>query len=342
MRQSPVDAYWRASLALAAGLIWSSRERKSWLAATTVVLAALVLTGFDARGCSTGSKVRLAYEKLAGHLPYLTWSQIGRDAFSRACFATPDSPETERGIQQIGEKVVDGRQLALFRTSMGDFWIAAASDGRQTLAWLQWEIDIRRDYESGGVVLRAGDTVIDCGAHVGVFTRHALRRGAARVVAVEPAAENIAALEASFAPEIADGRVLLVKGGVWDQRATLLLSDDSTARHSFLSPEAHGGAPTGAPVFPLDDIVREHQLDRVDFIKMDIEGAERRALAGARETLARFKPRMAICTYHLRDDMSAVPAVVLGAVPGYSIHAKNVEARALQFQPKVLFFHQAL
>ena len=57
----------------------------------------------------------------------------------------------------------------------------------------------------------------------------------------------------------------------------------------------------------IDKIVEELQLERVDFIKMDIEGAERKALAGARNTLAERKPRLALAGYHLEDDQTKIP-----------------------------------
>jgi hypothetical protein len=60
-------------------------------------------------------------------------------------------------------------------------------------------------------------------------------------------------------------------------------------------------------------------LDRVDFVKMDIEGAERHALAGASEMIARHRPRMAICVYHLSDDPQVIPAAVLKAIRDYRI-----------------------
>ena len=57
-------------------------------------------------------------------------------------------------------------------------------------------------------------------------------------------------------------------------------------------------------------LVEELKLDRVDFIKFDIEGAEHQALRGARETLRRLRPRLAMSAYHLPDDARTLPAEV--------------------------------
>ena len=65
-------------------------------------------------------------------------------------------------------------------------------------------------------------------------------------------------------------------------------------------------------------------LDRVDFIKMDIEGAERHAVAGARQTIARFAPRMALSVYHRPDDPEVIRELVLSARPTYQM--KDAEA----------------
>jgi FkbM family methyltransferase len=72
-----------------------------------------------------------------------------------------------------------------------------------------------------------------------------------------------------------------------------------------------------AETITLDDYVAQRSLDRVDVVKMDIEGAERLALRGAARTLARFKPRLAICLYHLEDDPLVIPELILEANPNY-------------------------
>jgi hypothetical protein len=51
---------------------------------------------------------------------------------------------------------------------------------------------------------------------------------------------------------------------------------------------------------------------------MDIEGAEREALAGAAETLRRFQPRLMLDSYHRTDDLPAFRAVIRAAVPSYT------------------------
>ncbi|MGB9611424.1 MAG: FkbM family methyltransferase, partial [Bryobacteraceae bacterium] len=51
----------------------------------------------------------------------------------------------------------------------------------------------------------------------------------------------------------------------------------------------------------IDDLVNQLGLERLDAIKMDIEGAEVRALRGARRTIQRFRPQLAVATEHTHD-----------------------------------------
>ncbi len=71
------------------------------------------------------------------------------------------------------------------------------------------------------------------------------------------------------------------------------------------------------PLTTIDRLVEELKLERVDFIKMDVEGAEQRALRGGQATLARFHPRLEISVNHLPEDPIMVPRVIREAWPGY-------------------------
>ena len=56
----------------------------------------------------------------------------------------------------------------------------------------------------------------------------------------------------------------------------------------------------------------------IDFIKMDIEGAETEAIKGATETITKYSPTLAICIYHLKDDYWKIPLLIKEINPNYS------------------------
>ncbi|MGH9720549.1 MAG: FkbM family methyltransferase [Bryobacteraceae bacterium] len=189
--------------------------------------------------------------------------------------------------------------------------------------------------------IRAGDIVLDCGANVGVFTREALRQGAAVVVAIEPAPQNLECLRRNFAQESAAGRVIVYPKGVWDKDDFLTLGhhETTTAMDSFVVRD-HTREGVKVPLTTIDKLVRELNLPRVDFIKMDIEGAEQRALAGAEQTIRQYRPRMEISVNHLPEDPVNVPAVIAKAQPGYRIDCLQCELHPQSFrlQSEILYF----
>ncbi|MDO7485096.1 FkbM family methyltransferase [Peribacillus frigoritolerans] len=56
----------------------------------------------------------------------------------------------------------------------------------------------------------------------------------------------------------------------------------------------------------IDDLVKERDIPKIDFIKMDIEGAEINALNGAVKTIQEFRPKLAIAIYHQIEDFASV------------------------------------
>ncbi|MDR2772967.1 MAG: FkbM family methyltransferase [Elusimicrobiota bacterium] len=69
----------------------------------------------------------------------------------------------------------------------------------------------------------------------------------------------------------------------------------------------------------LDNFANKQNLKRVDFIKSDIEGAERDMLKGARNVLKEFAPKLALSTYHLPDDPEVMEALIKDANPSYKV-----------------------
>ena len=240
------------------------------------------------------------------------------------------------GIQVLDQD--DG--FLLLKTPYGKLWSPGSTDIHFLLA--EQELDVYRVHDAA-LGLREGDVVLDCGANVGVFVRQALNAGASHVVAIEISPRNIEALRRSFESEIAAGRVTVVPEGVWHEGSELELSVfhnsalDSVVMHDRV--EGSVATTVTVPLTTIDAIVAELNLERVDFIKMDVEGAERNALRGGFDTLRRFRPRLAIAAENLLDDVVVVPQVVREAVGDYEMTIG--ECRRLQpfiVRPEVLHF----
>jgi FkbM family methyltransferase len=230
-----------------------------------------------------------------------------------------------------------------FSTGGRDFWIKRqgdSKDGKELLTYLLSEHAWMAE-SNGQNHVRNGDIVFDCGAHVGVFTDMALRRGASKVVSIEPDPVNLECLRRNFSQEISDGRVIVVPKGVWskEQMITLYTSASNSGSNTMIADRisSRDSGKFEVPVTTLDKIVQELHLPRVDFIKMDIEGAEREALRGASGTLARDFPRLMLDSYHLPDDMQVLPVVIHQANPRYAMTCGPCEEGS--FTPHVTYYH---
>jgi FkbM family methyltransferase len=229
--------------------------------------------------------------------------------------------------------------LDLWSTPQGNMWTV---HGEQMLIFLEWE-QAHDIYEPAGHEVRRGDIVLDCGANIGVFTRKALSRGAALVVAIEPAPQTLNALRRNFDAEIRAGRVIVYPKGVWDRESELDLTVDqvNNGMNSVVLTTERTARKVRVPLTTIDHIVADLHLPRVDFIKMDIEGAEKPALLGGRDTIRRFRPRMSISTEHLPDDTTAIPALLKQIETRYTHRGCDCEADRGRVRPSVLAFDPA-
>jgi hypothetical protein len=92
-------------------------------------------------------------------------------------------------------------------------------------------------------------------------------------------------------------------------------------------------------VTTIDALTDEQRLERVDFIKMDIEGGEVDALRGAQETLRKFAPRLAISVYHRPRDLPDIVATVRQARPDYRLYLSH---KSPGLGDTILFAHTPL
>ncbi|MEQ1948645.1 MAG: FkbM family methyltransferase [Bryobacteraceae bacterium] len=229
-----------------------------------------------------------------------------------------DRAERMEAIRSASHLLRSEGNFEQWNTRDGDYWIPKRN--RETLFenLAEQEQDL---YGNGVTGVRSGDVVLDAGANIGVYTRKALQSGAKLVIAIEPAPENVESLRRNFAAEIAADRVRIEAVGVWDSPGELSLNidPDTSTRNGFVGTFGAVESTVKVPVVTIDSLVARNNLAKVDFIKLDIEGAEKRALSGSANVLLQFRPRLAIATEHLDDDAAAIPALIHARYPGYKL-----------------------
>lgn len=102
--------------------------------------------------------------------------------------------------------------------------------------------------------------------------------------------------------------------GLWNQKDELSFLQRSSNGH--LSQEGNIRVKLDA----LDHILKG---EKVTFIKMDIEGAELKALQGSRNTIIEHRPKLAICVYHKPEDIIEIPLYIHEIAPEYKFYLRH-------------------
>lgn len=121
-----------------------------------------------------------------------------------------------------------------------------------------------------------------------------------RILAFEPDPATFVKLRARFGLE---KRVEPINRGLYSEPGTLHFNDEGS-RASALTGNGSGNT---IEVTSIDHVLRG---DRVTFIKMNIEGAEGEALHGAKVSIGRWHPKLAIAAYHRASDLWQLPSLV--------------------------------
>lgn len=158
--------------------------------------------------------------------------------------------------------------------------------------------------------LKSGQVVIDLGAYSGltsiVFAKKVGPTG--RVIAVEPDPLTLAACKVNLAAA-GQQHVSLVEAAVTATAGPIRLSSEGALGSAFASiVGAYRGKIVVVEATSLDGLIQRCQLERVDFIKMDIEGAEVSVLPSSADFLKRYQPKL-IIELHQIDGVSTALAL---------------------------------
>ncbi len=148
---------------------------------------------------------------------------------------------------------------------------------------------------------KPGDTVLDIGANFGLFTRFLSESVGkeGRVFSFEPTEDMFEVLEGNCA-SLGMGNARIFRTALSDRNGVsemlIPLREDGTLNHyeASLGACGAGGKPVAVETSTLDEFCAHHGVERIDFIKCDVEGHELEVLDGARRTLLHHRPTMLI------------------------------------------------
>lgn len=174
-------------------------------------------------------------------------------------------------------------------------------------------------YEIEEVKLEQGDIVLDCGANIGLFSAVAANKGC-DVYAFEPVPKVRELLLENCTNYL--NHVKAYPYAVSNKNGKVIFNiqeDNLTSGSMGTLAQNDKDKSIEVKVIKIDDFIAENGIDKVDFIKADIEGAEREMLLGAAETIKKFLPKIAVCTYHLEDDPAVLEKIIKDLSDQYTI-----------------------
>ena len=195
------------------------------------------------------------------------------------------------------------RLLIPFRTSFGAWLLVGRSSLDQDLLWGRFE---RAETHFVSRYLRPGMTVLDIGAHHGLYTLLASKRvrSEGRVIAFEPSPRERTQLRRNIRLNLASNvRVVPYALGRERSSADLYIVEGVEDGCNSLRPPvvASQTRPVQVQVISLDDFVREENLGKIDFVKLDVEGAELDVIRGAERLLESVpRPVLLVEVYDIR------------------------------------------
>ena len=239
------------------------------------------------------------------------WTGFGEDAREHAA-----------DLHWVRERLVDEVSRAVF-DSLVNLRLSANP------AHIEWfrENQTNQYFEPFLRLLPAGESFADIGCFDGrtsaEFIEHCPRFNAVHIF--EPDPNNLAVIRARFRGK---EKVHCHSAGLGDEKKTVRFSSSGSTS------AINDGGDLEIQVETLDSF----GIDGITFLKMDIEGAELSALAGAREMIRRCHPRLAICVYHQACDLWRVPREVFGIRNDYTIYLRHytegVTETVMFFMPK--------
>jgi FkbM family methyltransferase len=175
-----------------------------------------------------------------------------------------------------------------------------------------------------GIGVRQGDVVVDAGGCWGDTALY-FAQSASKVFCFECIPSNAKIIDENLGMNSGlSGKVKVIRKALWNRPQERLVFKETGPASRPSSDQ--GGIDVETET--LDHFVSESSLDRVDFIKMDIEGSEPEALIGAEQTIRKHRPQLAISIYHDVNHFASIPKWIANLDLGYRLYLDHFTIHA--------------
>lgn len=232
----------------------------------------------------------------------------------------PKYSSADEYLVKENEISVDFMDAQLHRFAIHDHEVFATKPGF-VCAYLQKQYE----YHAGDIHIKAepGDYAIDAGMCWGetsvYFANEVGETG--KVFGFEFVPSNLAVTRQNVA---ANARlkdvVTIVEHPLWSTSGNKLFYVDWGPGSRVTADEARYEYDGVCETLSIDDLVQRDKIAHIDFIKMDIEGAELPSLKGAQKTIEAHKPKLAISLYHSIEEFHTIPDFLQSLNLGYKFY----------------------
>lgn len=168
-------------------------------------------------------------------------------------------------------------------------------------------------YEIPETNVEPGDIVLDCGASEGLFSITVLER-AKVIYLVEASPVFQSSMRKTFS---GIDKCKIIPSAVGSKNGEIYFSNNS------ISSGVNYNYGLKVKLQTVDDLFYRRGI-KIDYIKADLEGYEMNMLKGSKDTIRKYKPKIALTTYHDEDNVDEIRSFILSLLPQYKYKVKGI------------------
>ena len=120
-------------------------------------------------------------------------------------------------------------------------------------------------------------------------------------------------------------KITPVKAAAWSNKDVLLFDGSGNRNSTLISAGIEVNRPPKTVEVKAESLDNILGGDRVDYIKFDVEGAEKEAILGSLETIEKYRPALMISLYHRSEDVFDLPLMIHERFPDYKFYVRRRE-----------------